>query len=205
MQGGSVASTPGSGKKPRLKHEVCKPCWELKYCPYGPMVEYFPGASNEADLDRVREYHDRAWDMIKAAGDDSEMFRAVEMFLHFDVAQWEWIAKYDAEDLRCMVFGHACPVFFVSEGLTETREGRASGRHISRDVMLKVVRRDGQVCQICHQPVPDNQVEFDHVIPFSRGGPATPDNLRVACRSCNRKKRDSLGELLEDPFRRARE
>ena len=21
---------------------VCKPCWELKYCPYGPVVEQFP-------------------------------------------------------------------------------------------------------------------------------------------------------------------
>ncbi|MFL6351651.1 MAG: hypothetical protein ACJ74Z_07350 [Bryobacteraceae bacterium] len=21
---------------------VCKPCWELKYCPYGPLVEQFP-------------------------------------------------------------------------------------------------------------------------------------------------------------------
>lgn len=25
----------------RTKH-VCKPCWELKYCPYGPLVEQFP-------------------------------------------------------------------------------------------------------------------------------------------------------------------
>lgn len=21
---------------------VCKPCWELKYCPYGPLVEHSP-------------------------------------------------------------------------------------------------------------------------------------------------------------------
>src|SRR5579864_3675797 len=27
--------------KKRSKH-VCKPCWELKYCPYGPLVEQFP-------------------------------------------------------------------------------------------------------------------------------------------------------------------
>jgi hypothetical protein len=31
-----------SKKKPRFKHIVWKPCWELKYCPYGPLVEYFP-------------------------------------------------------------------------------------------------------------------------------------------------------------------
>ncbi|MFN7528967.1 MAG: hypothetical protein ACK5QA_16305, partial [Dolichospermum sp.] len=22
--------------------QVCKPCWELKYCPYGPFVEHSP-------------------------------------------------------------------------------------------------------------------------------------------------------------------
>jgi hypothetical protein len=27
--------------KKRAEH-VCKPCWELKYCPYGPLVEQFP-------------------------------------------------------------------------------------------------------------------------------------------------------------------
>lgn len=27
--------------KRRTKH-ICKPCWELKYCPYGPLVEDFP-------------------------------------------------------------------------------------------------------------------------------------------------------------------
>jgi hypothetical protein len=24
------------------KTRVCKPCWELKYCPYGPLVEQSP-------------------------------------------------------------------------------------------------------------------------------------------------------------------
>src|SRR5688500_13415874 len=26
----------------RRTRTVCKPCWELKYCPYGPLVEDFP-------------------------------------------------------------------------------------------------------------------------------------------------------------------
>jgi hypothetical protein len=27
--------------KATIRH-VCKPCWEIKYCPYGPFVEEFP-------------------------------------------------------------------------------------------------------------------------------------------------------------------
>ena len=26
----------------KASSRVCKPCWELKYCPYGPIVETFP-------------------------------------------------------------------------------------------------------------------------------------------------------------------
>ena len=29
-------------KKPKYPQDVCKPCWELKYCPYGILVEEFP-------------------------------------------------------------------------------------------------------------------------------------------------------------------
>ena len=34
------------GWKERTEH-VCKPCWELKYCPYGRIVELFPIAEDE--------------------------------------------------------------------------------------------------------------------------------------------------------------
>ena len=64
--------------------------------------------------------------------------------------------------------------------------------------MLKVVRRDSQRCQMCNKYVHDNEIEFDHIIPFSKGGPTTTENIRILCRSCNRKKSDSLKEILEE-------
>jgi 5-methylcytosine-specific restriction endonuclease McrA len=73
-------------------------------------------------------------------------------------------------------------------------------------VTLQVVRRDGQICQKCHKPVPDPEVEFDHTIPFSRGGRSTVDNLRVVHRQCNKKKSDSLQDLLHpQPIQQLRE
>jgi len=99
-------------------------------------------------------------------------------------------------DASCKVFGHLCPVFFTAEPLTETREGRRHSRSVPREVMLKVVRRDGQICQKCFEPVADNEVEFDHLIPFSKGGASTIENLRVVHRECNRRKKASLDEIL---------
>ena len=99
-------------------------------------------------------------------------------------------------EVSCKVFGHLCPVFFSAEPLTETKLRRKHSRSISRDVMLKVVRRDGQICQECNSPVSDNEVEFDHVIPFSKGGRSTVENLRLVHKECNRHKRASLEGLL---------
>jgi 5-methylcytosine-specific restriction endonuclease McrA len=53
--------------------------------------------------------------------------------------------------------------------------------------------------------VPDNEVEFDHIIPYSRGGTTTPHNLRLVHRNCNRSKGASLKDLLEDPAALLRE
>jgi hypothetical protein len=189
-------------RKPRLKHPVCKPCWELKYCPYGPLVEYFPLHPETLSQTAVEKAHRRARALLKTSRPERALLGAVEMFLCTYPSSWQWVRQFDTSELACNVFGHICPVFFMAEPFTETREGRRTGRYIPREIMLKVVRRDGQICQICNEPVRDDEVEFDHTIPFTQGGPITAENLRLVCRACNRKKRDSLKEFLwhrEDP------
>ncbi len=189
-------------KKPRYPHMVCKPCWELKYCPYGPLVEFFPlihGEFDEEELKKIRKSYS-SWMAAIAEGGletEEEIYEAVEKALCLRPQNWEWISQYRTDELSCSVFGHICPVFFTAEGFTETREERRTARTIPREVMLKVVRRDGHVCCICGKNVRDDEVEFDHIIPHSRGGPTSAENLRVVCRSCNRKKKDSLSELID--------
>jgi len=93
----------------------------------------------------------------------------------------------------CDIFGHICPVFFVNEPLTETRELRRVNRGIPRKMFLRIVRRDNQTCQICGKNLKEEEIEVDHVIPFSKGGPTEEGNLRVLCKDCNRRKRASVG------------
>jgi len=138
---------------------VCKPCWELKYCPYGPVIEEFP---------------------LKSSRDSKS----------------------------CRVFGHDCPVFYVAEPFTETKELRNISRSIPRTVQFKVLKRDNQICSICGNAVLDQDVEFDHIIPWSKGGPSEEHNIKLLCKSCNRKKGDRfedthlisyLSEHLQEP------
>ena len=79
-------------------------------------------------------------------------------------------------------------MFFVNEPFTETNEMRRISRNIPRHIMMRVVRRDNNQCQICGKILKDNEIEFDHIIPISKGGSSEENNIRVTCLDCNRNK-----------------
>lgn len=93
---------------------------------------------------------------------------------------------------ECNIFGHVCPVFFVAESITETTEKRRRGRYISFKTKMRVVRRDNYTCQECGKHLMDNEVEFDHIIPVSKGGSSEEHNIRLTCFDCNREKTDKV-------------
>ena len=185
----------------RRTRKICKPCWELKYCPYGPLVEQFP--LPPPTKDSVIEHNEYLKSCLASGrlADGSKLDKKRRQHFEQMVSDFRESDYPDSipkiiNDIGCRVFGHICPVFFTAEPLTETKDRRKHSRSIPRAVMLKVVRRDGKICQECHEPVPDDKVEFDHIIPFSKGGTSTADNIRLLCYDCNRKKSDSLDEIL---------
>lgn len=177
---------------------VCKPCWELKYCPYGPIVEYYPWAGASCTPEEVKGRYNEvlARLMNGECKTEQEVWWEIEALHTNSPGNWEHIQQFASEEVNCKIFGHACPVFFSQSGATETKEYRQAGRYIPRPIMLQVVRRDNHVCQECHKYVPDDQIEFDHVIPVSKGGPTSVANLRLLCRPCNRTKSNAVDALL---------
>lgn len=61
---------------------------------------------------------------------------------------------------------------------------------IPKDVADAVYRRDGGKCVYCGST---EFLQFDHIIPFSKGGDTTVENLQILCRSCNIKKSNKIG------------
>jgi|TARA_B110000211_G_scaffold202358_1_gene234466 hypothetical protein len=74
---------------------------------------------------------------------------------------------------------------------TEHLEKSSRSRTISQEIKDKVWNRDGGRCILCGS---NEFIEFDHIIPFSKGGANTYRNIQILCQSCNRSKSDSIGD-----------
>ncbi len=55
-----------------------------------------------------------------------------------------------------------------------------------------VLARDQYTCQYCGAQPGKSQLTLDHVVPRSRGGEHTWDNVVTACVQCNQRKRDRI-------------
>lgn len=56
---------------------------------------------------------------------------------------------------------------------------------LSNALMSEVWIRDEGKCVQCGS---QDDLEFDHIIPFSKGGATNASNLRILCAQCNRSK-----------------
>ncbi|MFY0311952.1 HNH endonuclease [Leisingera sp. D0M16] len=120
-----------------------------------------------------------------------EMF--LEMVKSFDPESYPEEIPQTFHDGECTFFGHICPVFFAAEAATETQDERRIGRrHLKFETMMRIVRRDDYRCQHCKKKLQDDEVEFDHKIPVSKGGSSEEHNMRLTCFDCNRDKSDSF-------------
>lgn len=66
--------------------------------------------------------------------------------------------------------------------------------------------RDGHICMYCGGHFSDTILTRDHIVPLSRGGQDTWENVVAACRRCNQHKGNELLEninmqLLATPYR----
>ena len=59
---------------------------------------------------------------------------------------------------------------------------------------FNVFLRDRFTCQYCGEPGPTQQLTFDHIVPRSRGGRTTWENVVTACSSCNLRKGGRLSK-----------
>ena len=67
-------------------------------------------------------------------------------------------------------------------------------RHDVKFSRHNIYVRDGNRCQDCGKRFSTSELSLDHVIPLSRGGPSTWENVVCACLPCNVRKGNQLLE-----------
>lgn len=73
---------------------------------------------------------------------------------------------------------------------TARLNSQGASRHIPQKVKDAVWRRDDGKCVQCGSK---EKLEFDHIIPHSKGGHHTARNVQLLCEKCNRAKSDKIG------------
>jgi hypothetical protein len=89
----------------------------------------------------------------------------------------------DPEEVEAILVGVARRSKYAADYSAER------SRLIPQHVKQQVWARDGGRCVKCGIA---HALEFDHIIPHSRGGASTVDNVQVLCRPCNLEKGDRI-------------
>jgi hypothetical protein len=165
----------------------CKPCWELKYCPYGPIVEQFP-LPRIVRSDAIQHNEFLKQQLKAGAYDEPRKKWFTAQVKAFNPSGYPEQIPQEEEFMGCRVFGHYCPGFFMSEPLSETENWRRVSVTVPFQTKLRVARRDNYTCQECGRLLREHEMEFDHVIPKALGGTSEEHNVRLTCLKCNRTK-----------------
>jgi 5-methylcytosine-specific restriction endonuclease McrA len=119
----------------------------------------------------------------------------------YDFELWRELAPREADDVIPIV-GGSLRVPRVVHLHRYDRTPRVSVRLTRRNLMF----RDAHQCQYCGKRPPLRDLNIDHVLPRSRGGDDTWENLVTACRPCNLRKgwrtpEEANMRLARNPFR----
>lgn len=74
--------------------------------------------------------------------------------------------------------------------LLDGKEQHLSIRAFSGGMKAAAFERQNGVCQTCKETFSIDDMEADHITPWSQGGKTQEDNCQMLCRECNRRKSD---------------
>ena len=120
----------------------------------------------------------------------------------FDFARWCEDGPVDGASLGLV--GRRMPVPRVIQLAFYDRVPRRQVRFSRQNVYA----RDRDTCQYCARRLPRSQLNLDHVVPRSQGGPSSWENVVCSCHRCNWRKGGRTPEqsglrLLRTPTRPA--
>ena len=124
----------------------------------------------------------------------------------YDFADWYEYSQYEEQDEKNYI--HTSNSKFLVPKVIVLREFNKVPFPRNSFSRKKIYERDNYSCQYCgnQRGSKNAKLSIDHIIPKSKGGQSTWENVVAACLKCNNKKSDSLLEdlgwkLLKKPVR----
>lgn len=77
-----------------------------------------------------------------------------------------------------------------------TNKKSAARKIFSKNARINLYESANHNCRICGKPLAYNEMTIDHIVPLSRGGKNTYDNLRCVCEDCNKIKGNRLDDEM---------
>lgn len=106
-----------------------------------------------------------------------------------------WNYKYFLSRENLLKLGDIFSKNIWREKWEASRENRrkVACRYTARiDIRKAIFERDGKFCNRCFST---DKLHLDHILPVSKNGENTLENLQVLCRSCNSKKNNKIESL----------
>lgn len=77
---------------------------------------------------------------------------------------------------------------YLLSNRTRSDERSLSLRTFSDSQKMRVYEKQGHKCALCGEEFPIEEMQGDHIIPWSKGGRTVDENLQMLCRKCNNEK-----------------
>ncbi len=110
---------------------------------------------------------------------------------YFPLSVWPWHEAVKAVFLdRVNIVSHydqmvRSPSFEMQLPSVIALKDYVSTRRMPAFTRFNVFLRDRFACQYCNEPFPTQELTFDHVLPRSKGGRTSWENVVTACSTCN--------------------
>jgi 5-methylcytosine-specific restriction endonuclease McrA len=140
----------------------------------------------------VVEYHPLTEEQLRATDEAiaRKRFSCAEPCARCGEGQWDFLSISPTKQSAAWQCAYCKKKVIIRDDSTTVSRPKFPRQPIPRDVQREVWRRDEGQCVRCKRK---EKLEYDHIIPLSKGGSNTVRNLQLLCENCNRGKSNSIG------------
>ena len=168
----------------------------IKWISNGKIEEYMSEHQHDAEANDLRDYFKAIMSWIDATISPSKERKKImkgvawgELYNEFKDKKYD-PKKIEKEVSKLILDDDVTNKKGIYPYVFTRKEKYLSIRAFTDAIKLKVYEKQKGKCAKCGKKFEIEQMDADHITPWSKGGHTTADNCQMLCKECNRKKSD---------------